>query len=206
MFVLSQDLVRNAKRLLNRPLKRSDGLSGQRIEAEQKRLGINLPVALRTLYTAVGSVRSLMCSFVQIAVPEQLKIEDGKLVFAEENQGVCTWGVDYITETVYQKNNGVWLKEQAGLSAFLSVLLFYNCAQGGYPHSAFLPMEEFLRRRKMILETYEKAVEYNGIWIYFQRGQLLWGFRGESEEFVYLSCFTEALCSRSCALYGFAAL
>lgn len=209
MFVQSQDLKLNAECLLNRSLKHDDGISVQQMIFEEKRLGIALPNDLRRLYTAVGNVDLLMRSFVQILMPSQLQMEGNILVFAEEYQGVCDWGVDVRNETVYQRMDQMWMLEQANLAAFLSVILFYNCAQGGYPYNAVMPADEFSGKKQAILKGYRKVVDYNGLWIYFQCGRLIWGFSGESEEMaelVYLSTLTEEVYAQCCIEYGFSEL
>ena len=165
------------ERLLSRSLRLADGIDMARLSAAEQRLGLSLPSALRELYTCAGSVTCLMESFQRFSAPEQLAIEDGKLVFLEENQGVCFWGVGIIGDRhmVLQcaSDGSQWYSEDMALDAFLRIILYYQCAQGGYDHAAAVGIEQS-ELLKFLAAPWEKVVEHNGLHIYWQPDVLIW--------------------------------
>ena len=54
------------------------------------------------------------------------------MVFLEENQEVCIWGINIYEEDpiVYQNANDEWYSEEVKLSEFLYIIMYYQCAQG----------------------------------------------------------------------------
>ena len=118
-----------------------------------------------------------MKSFQRFATPEQWEIEDGKLVFLEENQGVCFWGVEIGGDqpTVWQRTNedSPWYSEEVELEEFLRIVLYYQCAQGGYDYAATVGLEQ-TELLKLLTVRWEKVVEHNGLHIYWQSDVLIW--------------------------------
>ena len=125
-----------AENILGRHLTEKDGMSISKIEVVEKSLGLKLPTALRDFYLLVGNIDAFMSSFEQFIEPY---IKGEMLVFLEENQGVCYWGVnirDTENETVFQctdleTDNPEWHSEEVTLTDFLTILMYYQCAQGG---------------------------------------------------------------------------
>ncbi|MYV99717.1 SMI1/KNR4 family protein [Streptomyces sp. SID3343] len=70
-----------------------DGCDGAALDACEARLGLALPVAVRELYELLGRRGDLTSNQDVLLGPEKIYVEDGVLVFREENQGVCWWGV-----------------------------------------------------------------------------------------------------------------
>ncbi|WP_406288395.1 SMI1/KNR4 family protein [Embleya sp. NBC_00896] len=70
-----------------------DGYDAADLDASAARLGITLPAALRELYELVGRRGDLTSNHDVLLPPDKLYVEDGVLVFREENQGVAWWGV-----------------------------------------------------------------------------------------------------------------
>jgi hypothetical protein len=60
----------------------------------ERTLGQVLPEPLTEFYCLVGNLPQFTSAFEEFAVPEQLRDVDGLLMFLDENQGVCSWGVD----------------------------------------------------------------------------------------------------------------
>ena len=120
--------------LLGRPLTTADGVPVAKCEAVQQRLGRALPPPLQAFHCAVGAVPQFTSAFQRFASPDECMLRDGKIVFLEENQGVCWWAAD-VQGRVYQAMDldaGPWEEESVDLAEFLRVLLYYQMAQGGY--------------------------------------------------------------------------
>lgn len=129
-------LAERAAWLLGRALVPADGATPAQCEAAGRALGFSLPPALREFHLAVGRMPQFMHGFQRFAAPDEWWLSDGKLVFLEENQGVCHWAAD-ADGRVYQAGDphgGPWEAEDVDLAEFLRVLLYYQMAQGGYAY------------------------------------------------------------------------
>ncbi|MYS82959.1 hypothetical protein [Embleya scabrispora] len=71
----------------------ADGYDPAELDASAARLGVRLPTALRELYELLGRRGDLTSNHDVLLAPDRLYVEDGVLVFREENQGVAWWGV-----------------------------------------------------------------------------------------------------------------
>lgn len=71
----------------------ADGYTPAELDASAARLGVPLPAALRELYGLLGRRTDLTSNHDVLLPPDKLYVEDGLLVFREENQGVAWWGV-----------------------------------------------------------------------------------------------------------------
>ena len=60
--------------------------------AAEARLGVELPAELRGFLSAVGREAVVMEVHDRFLAPDALAVADGRVVFCEENQGVCMWG------------------------------------------------------------------------------------------------------------------
>jgi hypothetical protein len=70
-----------------------DGCTAEVLDACEARLGLALPAAVREWYELLGLRGDLTNNHDVLLGPEKIYLEDGALVFREENQGVCWWGV-----------------------------------------------------------------------------------------------------------------
>ena len=184
-----------AENILGRHLTGEDGMSISKIETVEKSLGLELPTVLRDFYLLVGNIDAFMSSFEQFIEPY---IKGEMLVFLEENQGVCYWGVnirDIENETVFQctdleTDNPEWHSEEITLTDFLAILMYYQCAQGGYEYgsavdeSDFDSKEKYLQFLADVTTDYEKVVEHNGLVIYQNGEKLIWYFTDEQGNLV----------------------
>ncbi|MEU9444487.1 SMI1/KNR4 family protein [Streptomyces sp. NPDC048304] len=77
------------------PLTDGDGFTKEDLAAAEERLGVRLPAALGEMYRLLGRRQDLTSNHDQLLHPGQLYIDAGSqaLVFREENQGACCWGV-----------------------------------------------------------------------------------------------------------------
>lgn len=76
-----------------RPLTPADGYTDADLDAAAARLGLPLPAALREALKLFGRRDDLTRNQDPLATPENLDMYEGALVYREENQGVCAWGV-----------------------------------------------------------------------------------------------------------------
>jgi hypothetical protein len=75
------------------PIEAGDGCDATALDACEARLGHPLPAAVRELYELLGRRGDLTSNQDVLLGPDKIYVEDGVLVFREENQGVCWWGV-----------------------------------------------------------------------------------------------------------------
>ncbi|MFG3205317.1 hypothetical protein [Streptomyces sp. NPDC048192] len=89
------------------PLGDGDGFSEEDLAAAQERLGVRLPAALGEMYHLLGRREDLTSNHDRLLPPDQLYIDarGQALVFREENQGACSWGV--LLEDLDQADPGV---------------------------------------------------------------------------------------------------
>lgn len=188
---MSSKIKTVAEDILGRPLTEKDGLSISEIEATENLLGFKLPSGLRDFYLLIGNLDIFISSFEQFVGPY---IKNEKLIFLEENQGVCYWGINIQgtkDETVYmctdiESDDSEWYSEEVTLSDFLIILMYYQCAQGGYRHGSavyecnFDSKENYLQFLIGVTIDYTKVVEHNGLVIYQKNGKLIWHFTDEA--------------------------
>ncbi|MDA6068903.1 hypothetical protein NJT12_04640 [Flavobacterium sp. AC] len=174
-----------AEKLLGRSLTNKDGFDSDTIHKTEIKLGQKIPVALKEFYLAVGKLDIFMSSFQRFIQPEDLFFEDEKLVFLEENQGVCYWGISLESPDgnplVFQIQNAEdakWHSEEILLSHFIEMILYGQCAEGGYEFSgAIYDMDqdellEFLEEIKT--KDWQKVVDHNNWIIYENNRKLIW--------------------------------
>ena len=179
-----------AESLLGRHLTEKDGMNLTEIETVENSLSLKLPMVLRDFYLLVGKVDMFISSFEQFIKPY---MKGEMLVFLEENQGVCIWGInirDTENEPVFmcadsETDHPEWHSEEIALTDFLTLLMYYQCAQGGYGHisavyeSNFDTNEKYVQFLTEITADYKKVVKHNGVVIYQNGGKLIWHFTDE---------------------------
>ena len=185
---MNNNIKKVAEEILGRTLTEKDGMNITKIETVENSLGLQLPRELRDFYLFVGNLEIFMSSFENFLEPY---IKNEKLIFLEENQGVCYWGIDIRdTEnnqvvfmcTDIESDNPEWYSEDVTLVDFLIILMYYQTAQGGYDcgsavyESNFDSKEKYLQFLTDITSDYEKVVEHNGLVVYQNKGKLIWHF------------------------------
>ncbi|MFJ7203916.1 SMI1/KNR4 family protein [Streptomyces sp. NPDC098789] len=75
------------------PLRPGDGFAVADIEAAERRLGLDLPAALRETYLLLGRRTDLTSNHDTLLEPDELHVFDGALVYRTENQGAASWGI-----------------------------------------------------------------------------------------------------------------
>ncbi|HRH40795.1 MAG TPA: SMI1/KNR4 family protein [Pyrinomonadaceae bacterium] len=105
------------------PFKPSDGISLEEIERVERAKKFTLPKVLRDFYLLVGNHEAINYSFNRLIGIENIEIEKRKLVFYNENQGVCNWAIDkndlkqedppvWQGQWIHQPNEIDWYSEQ----------------------------------------------------------------------------------------------
>ncbi len=181
-----------AQNLLSRSLLKSEGLLPATIATAEERMGIDLPVPLHELYQLVGNQPLFMQGFQQIYKPDELLLQDGKLIFMEENQGVCYWaiGTDFNNLAVYQctdLNEGEWYEEEIALEAFLVITLYYQFLQVNSHRQRVISLTHLQgkQQKQQFIDDYckglTKIADHNGLVIYDHPQKLIWYYRTENE-------------------------
>lgn len=124
---------------LLRSIEKSDGYSEERISEAERRLGWQLPHLLRDFYLITGQREDINGVHNRLLAPEGLRLSGDVLVFYEENQGVCLWGVDVHDEgdedpAVLREDSDeapTWEPDFDHLSQFFTAMLFMQAVNGG---------------------------------------------------------------------------
>jgi hypothetical protein len=124
-------------RVYRRPSE-TDGLSRATVAHAESRLGCRIPDRLRELYLHCGQREDLLRSHERLLAPDELRLEDGVLVFVEENQGLSEWGVragsaDPHVERKDFTRDPSWEPDHDHLSDFLMTFVFWQAVNGGAP-------------------------------------------------------------------------
>jgi hypothetical protein len=117
---------RSLRLIFGRPLVARDGVPELRLRRAEQRLGIGLPAAMRDYYLVAGAA-SENREHNRLCTPEELLVEEGRLLFMEENQAVVDWGVPVRSRKradpeVWQRVNGdepEWYSEELPFSVFI---------------------------------------------------------------------------------------
>jgi hypothetical protein len=132
-------MYRRLVRRLLRPLGKLDGCSEKRISEAEQRLGLRLPRLLREFYLLTGEREDINTIFNRLLPPESLRVSSDVLVFYEENQNTCLWGVDVHhlsleDPAVLREDSAAsptWEPDFNRLSQFLTAMLFLQAVNGG---------------------------------------------------------------------------
>ena len=172
-----------AEKLMGRSLEKNDGLSIEIIEETELLLDIKLPKYLKDFYSKIGNIQLFTKSFNKIIDIDKLYFKDDKLVFLEENQEVCIWGINIYEEDpiVYQNSNDEWYSEEVILSEFLNIIMYYQCAQG-YKNVENIDAKNIKEKINKILNEMEKVVDHNHLIIYWKNNVLLWYYTDEENK------------------------
>ncbi|MEV8145597.1 hypothetical protein [Specibacter sp. NPDC078709] len=115
---------------LEEPWQEADGITWADLDAVFAELQITVPLALREFLHAVGNCEELMEAYYYFWDPEELEIEDGYLLFLEDEEEAYTWGIlvdqaEVPDPIVWRRNNatGVWINEEGTFSEFVFDML-----------------------------------------------------------------------------------
>jgi hypothetical protein len=136
------------------------GFSRDEIAAAEARLNVSLPQALKDYLVVCGATREMMDENYHLYLPDGLRVEDGHLIFCEENQGIEEYGVplqdleepgDFHPRVRAKSvNTKEWRNESGSISAFLlgvgsfqAVLSMDNSARFELPEKRLKKIEKF---------------------------------------------------------------
>ncbi|MCW5790444.1 MAG: hypothetical protein KIT72_08485 [Polyangiaceae bacterium] len=105
----------------------ANGCVGSRVETCEQRLRRRLPESLRALYSSLSEVPELLTAHNRVLPLEHVEVQDGHLVFMEENQSVVSWGIPLMSigeedPTAWQRNNTPpvqWFSEEKSVLGLL---------------------------------------------------------------------------------------
>lgn len=131
--------------MLGRPLAPTDAVDPHAITKAEQSLAITAPRALREFYLLAGKARDFTTVYDQFLPPADWSVQDGKLVFVEENQDVVRYGVDCAAGT--SDDPPVWITVTGdaadwhqvcdSCSEFIAVMLLWQASFGeALPHAA----------------------------------------------------------------------
>lgn len=103
-----------------------DGIPADELDEVLSEHDLSIPLVLREFYLAVGGCDDLMEAYHFFWDPEELEIEDGFLMFLEDEDEAFTWGIredqlDIPDPIVWRRNNakGTWVSEEGTFSEFV---------------------------------------------------------------------------------------
>jgi hypothetical protein len=111
----------------------SDGLGDEVVQAKLTALGLTIPTSLFDYYSVAG-LHWINDNHDRLRPIAELEWMDDKLVFLEENQAVCYWGIrrddlDVADPAIWRGDKGKpieWTREGPPLSQFLMALWKWN--------------------------------------------------------------------------------
>ena len=197
-------------RLLGRDPDPTEGFGEEELVRTESLLGGKIPSELREFYRLAGRSGTLMEGFNSFARPHELREADGRVLFLEENQGVCLWG--YATEDsgamVHMLADDAWSPESK-MGVFLPMMLYYQCAQGGYEHCGLTGLGDDEITALLSVE-WQSVVDYGGLFIAWKRDCLLWWLHDRAgdivDDCVYFSARTRSAYAQHAERYNLAEL
>lgn len=193
-----KNFLHTAEQLLGRKLNAKDGYTWNEIKQAENRLGLAMPEVLRLFYSLVGKVDILASSFQQFLPLNELQTDGNKIIFLIENQEVCQWATTTNGDKIWvQYNNDEgWMAEPIDLLEFIELIMYYNCAQGGFEFGGIIQYKKaFPAILEYVQKKWDKVVQYNGLTIYAYQDNLIWHFytgdKAPTDDGIFLSCRTE---------------
>lgn len=128
------------------PLGKGCALSDAMLARAEERLGMRIPTALREYYAVAGGEKRFNMADQRLLPPSKWRIESNRLVFMEENQAVCVWGVSVrnpraddppVSEGSPDDEAASWVPLKRRCSVFLMAMLHRQALCGGLPHCRF---------------------------------------------------------------------
>lgn len=115
---------------LGEPWQEADGIPLAELDEALEEQHVTAPLALREFLHALGNCEELMEAYYYFWDPEELEVQDGYLLFLEDEDEAYTWGmradqVDVPDPIVWRRNNakGTWVNEEGTFSEFVFDML-----------------------------------------------------------------------------------
>lgn len=156
------------------PLGQSHRVDTAVLDKTEERLGIKIPESLRAYYEVAGNERKLNRSMQRFLPPSKWFVDKKQLVFLDENQSVCCWGVSLrsagakdpmVSQGVCNDEKFGWYKEHDKCSTFISVILHMQAVSDGLKHCCSGTAPD---------DVHEKFKQ--GSWKYIGEVNQLWAF------------------------------
>jgi hypothetical protein len=169
---------RTAFAALARPLTPKDGCPEKRVAEGERRLGIQMPRALRDYYLLAGRFDRLNQAHDHLLPPEEWERTSGKVAFLVENQGVWQCSVklndpagdDPPVVGEYLGSNDRW-REPERCSEFLVTHLYYQAVYGN-DAMKYLGMADITPHGLAIIEkTWPFIGQFNYLRAFGRNGQ-----------------------------------
>jgi hypothetical protein len=137
---VSATLYRQAFAVVGYDLSEADELPDTEIVDAEREMGCSVPSALREFYRLAGNARRVINHYDQFLRPHQWSLEDGKVVFLEENQAVVLYAVDATVPAVdppvviaanWGDDPYEWHEVCRSCSEFLRVMVHWEGSFGG---------------------------------------------------------------------------
>ncbi len=176
----------------------NSGVPERDIEAWEARSGVELPGPLREYLLQVGNM-AFNRAYNRLYALDDLSIEDGKLVFMEENQNVVQWAIDTGDMSgdplVFQRAGGeddeTWYPEEEQCAAFLELMIYWQTVNGGFEFFAMGDAPESVIKK--ISREWERKATGSGVTCFTRKGAVLCIIDGDTDENLMLSASSEAL-------------
>lgn len=124
--------------MFGRRLAAQDAVPPQAIDKAETGLQATVPDALRDFYLQAGNARDFIAVYDQFLAPSEWGVQDGRLIFVEENQDVVRYGVDCSADApadppVWIATTGAtleWHPASDTCSGFIAAMLAWQAAFG----------------------------------------------------------------------------
>jgi len=194
-----------AEEILGRKILDDEGIHRLKIEECEESLKIKIPIILKDFYGLLGNNFLFTKGYQEFAKLDELFINDNKLVFLQENQGVVYWAIDMKdSKTIYQTTNQnfdekvEWYKEEFELEKFVEMLIYFQCvmsddyshseSESGFEHFASLDADYYYKNKETktyidnLSQEYKRVINGNGLTIYWKPDSIIMYFVNQEGE------------------------
>ncbi len=193
-----QSTYRTIVENLGYELNEDSGVPERDVAAWETRNGVELPGPLREYLLEVGNM-PFNRAYNRLYALDDLSIEDGKLVFMEENQNVVQWAIDIEDMSgdplIFQRASGeddeIWYPEEEQCAAFLELMIYWQTVNGGFDFFAMGNASESVIEK--ISREWEQKATGSGVTCFARKGVVLCVIEGDADENIMLSASSEAL-------------
>jgi hypothetical protein len=163
------------------PLSERTGLSSELLTAAEKRLGVQIPAALRDYYRVAGRERRFNTCHNRLLPPRDWSLDRQRLMFMEENQGAVLWSIstrnpESVDPRVFQGINEedepiTWAREHRRCSEFLAVMLHWQAVSGGFRFLGSAASPDDVHRA--LKKGWNHVGEINQVWAFNRQNQVV---------------------------------
>ncbi len=164
----------------------ASGITIEELEKAEKFLGFRLPTVLREFYLMVGNHEAINYSHNRLISVDFLEIENNRLIFYSENQGVCYWAIDlaniaednppvWVGQSIENQDELDWHIAARHLSDFLIIMLCWQSVMGGLPFVGIKSNVEVsvIGMVKNNFSLIEVGEEFSGIQAFIGKGKVV---------------------------------